>query len=138
MADHYGRYKVFLGTIALSVLGYAIMALSIYTQSLFGLFIGRIITGFCSGNIALAQAAVADLTDAKSIPQQSIWHFTRNRGTGIVAGPWIGGKLANPDWIFGSGAFIFAAVAALINFFMVLFFFAETWKPNKEHAGWVF
>ncbi len=131
LADHYGRYKVFLWTIGLSVFGYAIMAFGVFSQSLFWLFMGRIVTGFCSGNFALAQSATADLTDSKH-RSKAFGILLGVGGLGFVAGPWIGGKLANPDWIFGSGAFIFAAIAALINFFMVYFFFNETWKRKES------
>jgi MFS transporter, DHA1 family, tetracycline resistance protein len=133
LADHYGRYKIFLWTIAASVLGYMIMAMSVYKQSLGGLFIGRILTGFCSGNFALAQSATADLTDSEH-RSKAFGILLGVGGLGFVAGPWIGGKLANPDWLFGSGAFIFATIAALINFFMVLFFFIETWKRKADEA----
>lgn len=133
LADHYGRYKVFLGSIGLSFLGYVLMGFSIYGESLEWLFVGRIVTGFCSGNFSLAQAAVADLTDG-SHRTKAFGILMGVGGLGFVAGPWFGGKLANPDWLFGSGAFIFAAVAALINFLMVLFFFVETRKPNKGDA----
>jgi DHA1 family tetracycline resistance protein-like MFS transporter len=130
IADHFGRRKTFLGSIGLSVLGYAIMGLSIYWQSLTGLFIGRIVTGLCSGNYSLAQSATADLTDAAH-RSKAFGILLGVGGLGFVAGPWIGGKLANPDWLFGSGAFIFAVIASLINFFMVLFFFVET-RRTKE------
>lgn len=133
LADHYGRYKVFLGTIGLSIFGYAIMAMSIYMQSLSYLFVGRILTGFCSGNISLAQSATADLTDSKH-RSKAFGILLGIGGLGFVAGPWIGGKLANPQWLSGSGAFVFAAIAALINFLMVFFFFVETWQRKKEHA----
>lgn len=133
LADHYGRYKVFLWSIGSSVIGYAILAISIYLQSLSLLFLGRILTGFCSGNIGLAQSTTADLTD--------VHHRSRAFGIllgigslGFVGGPWIGGKLANPDWLHGSGAFIFAAIAAVVNFLVILFFFVETWEKKGEHA----
>ncbi len=131
LADHYGRYKTFLWTIAFSVVGYAIMALSVYKQSLSGLFIGRIITGLCSGNTALALSATADLTDEKH-RSKAFGVLQGVGGLGFVAGPWVGGKLANPAWASGSGAFIFAAAAALLNFFMVFFFYIETWKKSAE------
>lgn len=134
MADHYGRYKIFLATIGLSVFGYGLMALSVYAQSLLWLFIGRMVTGFCSGNFALAQSATADLTDTKH-RSSAFGLLIGVGGLGFVAGPWIGGKLANPNWLFGSGAFIFAAVAAIINFFMVYFFFEETWKRKGAHVS---
>lgn len=131
LADHLGRYKVFLGSIALSWIGYLLLAWSLYENSLLGLFIGRIVTGFCSGNISLAQSATADLTD--------IHHRSKAFGTllsvgglGFVLGPWIGGKLANPDWLSGSGAFLFAAAAALLNWIVVYFFYEDAWKKPSH------
>ncbi|MBI5274420.1 MAG: MFS transporter [Chlamydiales bacterium] len=131
LADHYGRYKIFLWSIALSIGGYSVMAIGVYKQSLELLFLGRMITGFCSGNVALAQSATADLTDEHN-RSKAFGVLVGVGGLGFVAGPWFGGKLANPNWLFGSGAFIFAAVCALINFFVVLFFFTET-ATYKKH-----
>lgn len=133
LADHYGRYRIFLATIALSFIGYILMAFSIYLQSIAWLIVGRFVTGFCSGNFALAQSATADLTDAKH-RSKAFGILIGVGGLGFVAGPWIGGKLANPHWLFGSGAFLFAAIAALINFLMVYFFFIETWKRKEAHV----
>ncbi|MBP7074588.1 MAG: MFS transporter [Rhabdochlamydiaceae bacterium] len=133
LADHYGRYRIFLVTIALSFFGYLLMAYSIYLQSIAWLVVGRMVTGFCSGNFALAQSATADLTDVKH-RGKAFGVLLGVGGLGFVAGPWIGGKLANPHWLFGSGAFLFAAIAALINFFMIYFFFGETWKRKQAHV----
>lgn len=133
LADHLGRYKVFLGSIALSVIGYCIMAMSIYLNSLAWLFVGRIVTGLCSGNFSLAQSATADLTDEQH-RSKAFGTLLSVGGLGFVIGPWIGGKLANPDWLSGSGAFIFAAIASLINLLVVFFFYVETWK-RKTHEN---
>jgi len=133
LADHYGRFKAFLGTIGLSIIGYVIMAISLYLQDLTLLFAGRIVTGFCSGNFALAQSATADLTD-ENHRSKAFGILIGVGGLGFVAGPWIGGKLANPDWLSGSGAFIFAAIAALVNLAAVFFFFEETWVREGKHA----
>jgi DHA1 family tetracycline resistance protein-like MFS transporter len=130
-ADHFGRYKVFLATIGVSVLGYLLMAASIFYQDLTWVFIGRIVTGFCSGNVGLAQSATADLTNAEN--RGKAFSILIGIGSlGFVVGPWFGGKLGNPDWLSGSGAFLFAAIAALVNFLMVLFFFNETFKRKEE------
>ncbi len=134
LADHYGRYRVFLATIGLAFFGYLLMALSIYWQSIPWLFVGRMVTGFCSGNFSLAQSATADLTDVKH-RGKAFGVLLGVGGLGFVVGPWIGGALANPEWLFGSGAFLFAAIAAFINFFMVYFFFVETWKRKETHAS---
>ncbi len=133
LADHYGRYKIFLGTIGLSIVGYAIMAFSVYGQSIGWLFLGRILTGFSSGNQGLAQSAVADLTDPKD-RGKAFGILMGVGGLGFVAGPWFGGELANPNWLYGSGAFIFAGIAAAINLLAVFFFFTESWKPKPAHA----
>src|SRR5581483_4123537 len=93
LADHYARYRVFLGRVALSFFGYLVMALGVYTQSLAWLIIGRMVTGFCSGNFALAQSATADLTDTKH-RSKAFGILLGVGGLGFVAGPWIGGKLA--------------------------------------------
>lgn len=137
LADHIGRYKVFLVTIALSIVGYLFMAMSIYMNSLTWLFIGRVITGFCSGNFSLAQSATADLTDEKH-RSKAFGTLLSVGGLGFVAGPWIGGKLANPDWLSGSGAFVFAAIAALINLLVVFFFYVDTWKKKEHHKNTTF
>ncbi len=133
LADYYGRYKVFLGSIALSVVGYGLMAAGVYLQSLSWMFLGRIITGFCSGNFSLAQSATADLVEPKE-RSRAFGILMGVGGLGFVAGPWFGGRLANPEWLFGSGAFIFAAIAALINLIMIFFFFTETFERKKGHS----
>lgn len=137
LADYYGRYKAFLGTIGLSIFGYAMMAVSLYLEDLTLLFVGRIVTGFCSGNFTLAQSATADLTDEKH-RSRAFGILLGVGGLGFIVGPWIGGKLANPDWLSGSGAFIFASIAAFINLLAVLFFFEETWTRDKKHTGGLF
>jgi len=132
LADVYGRYKLFLWTIGISIIGYGIMAYSIYEQSLIYLFIGRIVTGLSSGNLGLAQSAAADLTEPEH--RSKAFGILIGIGSlGFTVGPFIGGKLANPEWLFGSGAFIFAGIAALVNFLMVLFFFVEVWQRKEEH-----
>lgn len=133
LADHYGRYKIFLITITMSIFGYALMAISIYMQQLGWLFVGRIITGFCSGNFSLAQSATADLTTVHQ-RSKAFGILLGMGGLGFVAGPWVGGKLSNPEWLSGSGAFIFAAIAAVINLLIVFFFYTEVWQRKAEHA----
>lgn len=134
LADHIGRYKTFLLSIGLSVLGYAVMALSVWSESLAWMFVGRIVTGFCSGNFALAQAATADLTQPK-YRGKAFGILLGVGGLGFVAGPWFGGKLSNPQWLSWSGAFIFSTVIALINFFVVLFFYTESWKRKETEVS---
>jgi DHA1 family tetracycline resistance protein-like MFS transporter len=109
------------------------MAYSVYMQSLEWLFAGRVLTGLCSGNFALAQSATADLTDEHH-RSKAFGILLGVGGLGFVAGPWVGGKLANPHWLSGSGPFIFAAIAAFLNLLFVYFFYVETWKKHAQQA----
>lgn len=137
LADYYGRYKIFLFTIGITIVGYSIMAIGVYVESLAWLFVGRAVTGLCSGNATLASSATADLTDAQH-RSQALGILQGMGGLGFIAGPWIGGKLANQEWVHGSGPFIFSAIAAFLNFTVMLFFFKETWKRKPGQVGNLF
>ncbi len=137
LADHYGRYRVFLGTIGINTVGYAILVFGVYEQSLFWLFVGRTVTGFGSGNFPLAQSATADLTETEN--RSKAFGILMGTGSfGWVVGPWFGGRLANPDWLFGSGAFLFAGIASALNLVIIFFFFVETWTKKEGHAATLF
>lgn len=137
LADQFGRYKIFLLTIGVSIIGYAICALGVYLESLSWLFTGRLIAGFCSGNIGLAQSAVADVSTERG-RAHAFGILLGSGSLGFIIGPVIGGKLANPAWMHGASAFVFGAIAALINLLFVIFFFRETFKPKKEAASLAF
>lgn len=125
-ADKWGRKALFLGTIGTSVVGYACMALAIYWQSLWILVAGRIITGLSSGNISIAQSAVADITDRAN--RGKAFSLLMGIGSfGFIGGPFIGGQLGA---ISGTDAFLFAGGIALVNFIVILFFFHETWEQS--------
>ncbi len=134
-ADRWGRKALFLFTIGVSVLGYACMCLGVYQESLWILILGRVITGFSSGNISIAQSATADMTD----PENRGKAFSLLMGIGsfgFIGGPVIGGMLAS---ISGAASFLFAALAALLNFLIIWIFFHETWKKPSalhEHSYW--
>lgn len=84
--------------------------------------------GVTGGNIAVAQAAVADTTEAKDRVRVfgimgAIW------GIGFLLGPYIGGKLSNPElvsWFSSSTPFFFAAILSFINVASIYYFFRET------------
>lgn len=63
LSDRVGRRRVLLCSILGSSAGYVLFAMA---GSLHVLFIARIIDGFTGGNIATAQAAIADVTEPKN------------------------------------------------------------------------
>jgi DHA1 family tetracycline resistance protein-like MFS transporter len=119
LSDRFGRRPVLLVSLLGSAAGYVLLALA---GSMELLILSRVIDGISGGNIATAQAVIADITG----PEQ------RARGMGIVGaafglgfilGPAIGGVLASVGpWVPGAGA----AAASLVAFCLVWTVLPET------------
>lgn len=139
LSDHYGRKKVLSFCLAGTALGYILFALAILTRNIPLLFASRILDGITGGNISVAQAAIADV----STPQNRAKNFGLMGmafGVGFVVGPFLGGVLAEPNfvsWFNAATPFWFAAILATINAIAVLFFLPETNKHLKnEKLTW--
>ncbi|MGE3953808.1 MAG: MFS transporter [Parachlamydiales bacterium] len=130
-ADHIGRRKVFLITIALSVVGYGVLALSVMWDNLWLLLLGRLWTGSCSGNAAIAQSAVADIAYPEH-RAKAFGYLNGIGGVGFVVGPFLGGLLAEPEWLGGSIPFLFVGAVSILNLLIVYAFFSETYLPHAE------
>ncbi|SMC33818.1 MFS transporter [Janibacter indicus] len=70
-SDRWGRGPIVAASALGAALGYAVLFLA---DAMTGLFVGRIITGLCAGNIAAAQATISDVTT----PEE------RGRGMAVV------------------------------------------------------
>lgn len=100
LSDRFGRKPILLISIFGTAIGFVVLALS---NSLVMLFVARIIDGLTGGNINVAQAYIADVTD----------HAERGKamgligaafGLGFVIGPVTGGLLSGisysvPAWV---------------------------------------
>ncbi len=99
------------------------------------------------GNLSVAQAAVADVTE----PEKRTRNFGligAMFGLGFVLGPYIGGKLASPhvtllhigglkllttpSWFSAATPFWFAAILSVFNLLIVLTNFPETLKNAQK------
>jgi len=108
LSDRIGRRPVLLVSIIGTSLGFLLMG---FAQTLWLLFLARIIDGITGGNISTAQAYIADVTP----PEQ------RSRGMGLIGaafglgfifGPAIGGLMSR---ISLAAPFVFAAALAAAN-----------------------
>ncbi len=128
LADKYGRKRLLLLSLVGSLIGYLIFAIGIYQQSIYLLFLSRLIDGFSGGNITIVQAAIADISDDTS-KAKNFGLIGLAFGVGFVIGPFLGGKLSDPtlvSWFNYDTPFLFAAFLCLVNIGLVVRNFSET------------
>lgn len=134
LADSYGRKKILALSITGTMVGYLLFAIGLATKNIFLLFAARTLDGFTGGNISVAQAAIADVSDVKT-RARNFGFIGMAFGLGFILGPYIGGKLADPtvyDWFSAQTPFYFTALLSFINVFLILIFLPETLKIAKK------
>ena len=128
LADKYGRKKLLTLSLVGTVLGYIIFAVGIENGSLLLLFLGRIVDGFTGGNISIAQSAIADVSTEET-KSRNFGLIGMAFGLGFVIGPYIGGKLSDPEiisWFNYATPFYLSIILSSINVLLVIFNFPET------------
>jgi DHA1 family tetracycline resistance protein-like MFS transporter len=137
LSDRHGRRRVLATCLGGTAFGYALFAIGVLTKNLPLLFAGRILDGITGGNIAIANAAIADVTK----PEERAKSFGLTGaafGLGFIIGPFIGGRLSDPSlvsWFGPTTPFWFAACIAVVNLISVLLFFPETLKSDVAHRA---
>ncbi len=150
LSDRYGRKKILAISLAGTAVSYAVFAIGIIQRNIPLLFVSRAFDGITGGNMAVAQAAVADVT----VPERRTRNFGMMGaifGIGFVLGPYIGGKLSTggvtllhvgglkafttPSWFNAATPFWFAAVLCVINVALVLTILPETLKTFAKSAA---
>ncbi|MEO5646536.1 MAG: MFS transporter [Candidatus Paceibacterota bacterium] len=134
LSDHVGRKKVLAFSLGGTALSYVVFAIGIIFKNIPLLFASRALDGITGGNIAVAQAAIAD----ESEPQDRARNFGligAAFGIGFIIGPFLGGELSNPhlvSWFNATTPFWFAAGLSFLNMLSVIFFFNETLKEKTK------
>jgi DHA1 family tetracycline resistance protein-like MFS transporter len=126
LSDKYGRRPILFISILGSAVGYFVVG---YASTLFLVFAGRIISGITGGNIATAQAYIADVT-SKENRAKGMGLFGAAFGLGFILGPALAGILSK----YGIHVpFYFAAALSLINATALYFVLPESIKPGLTH-----
>ncbi|WP_299431050.1 TCR/Tet family MFS transporter [uncultured Meiothermus sp.] len=127
LSDRYGRRPVLLASSLGTALDYLIAAL---TQSIWILFLARVVAGALGASLSTANAYIADI----SKPNERARNFGligATFGMGFVLGPVVGGVLGNIDLRL---PFFFAAGLAFLNFLYGYFVLPESLRPeNRNH-----
>jgi DHA1 family tetracycline resistance protein-like MFS transporter len=127
LSDRVGRRPVLLISLTGSMVGFVMFALA---DSLALLFASRLLAGIAGGNIAAAQAVIADTTPPEG-RARGMGMIGAAFGLGFIAGPAIAGLLAPlsasaPGWG--------AATCSLAALVMTALFLPET-RPQGEAPG---
>ncbi|NDV61827.1 MFS transporter [Puniceicoccales bacterium CK1056] len=133
LSDHHGRRKILLITTTGTAVAYALW---IFSGSFWVLVISRVLGGIMAGNLAVATASVADLTDS-SKRSKGMALIGVAFGLGFILGPALGGLGSlvdlgvNPQSTaaFGLTPFSFPA---LLAFLMALFNIVWVWRAFPE------
>lgn len=129
LSDRIGRRPALAGTFLGAMICYLVLA---FSDSLLTLFIARAFSGAMAGNVGIAMAAMADLTD-ESNRGRAMGLLGAVFGLGFAFGPLIGGYLSS----LGGTADIMipgllASGLSLLACFMACFFMPETRQDKKE------
>ena len=119
LSDRYGRKKILIISQIGSVIGYLLLATA---NSLPLLFLSRIIDGITGGNISIAQAYMADITDKKT-RAKGMGLLGAAFGLGFMLGPATGGYLSRFGFAIPA---LVAAIIGTITTLMTVFFLKET------------
>lgn len=125
LSDRYGRRPILI----VSILGTAVSFLILgWANTLWMLFIGRLLDGLTGGNFTVAQSYIADVTTARD-RARGLGLTGAAFGLGFIIGPAAGGLLST----FGQSvpAFVAAGIA-LANAVQVFFFLPESLTPERK------
>lgn len=125
LSDRFGRRPILLVSVFGTFLGFLLLG---FANTLFLLFVSRIIDGLTGGNLSVAQAYITDVTDAKS-RSQGLGMIGAAFGIGFTIGPVAGGLLS--QWGYAVPAFV-AAGLSLINLALIFFWLPESLTPEKR------
>jgi MFS transporter, DHA1 family, tetracycline resistance protein len=126
LSDRYGRRPILIFSLLGSAIGYYLTGLA-HTIPL--LLMARFIDGATGGNIAIAQACLADVTSKES-RSKAMALIGVGFGLGFVLGPWLGGELAHR--FSPSTPFYAVGVLSLLNALLVWRFLPETLPAEKR------
>lgn len=144
LSDRLGRRPVLAFSIFGTAVGYAIFAIGISTANIPLLFLGRAIDGATGGNLAVAQAAIGDISTNEN-RAKNFGMLGAAFGLGFVIGPYVGGRLSGPNksfyglfdtpsWFGATTPFWFAAILSSINCVLILTLLPETLREKMRNG----
>ena len=142
LSDRHGRRPVLAMSIFGTAIGYFMFAVGIVTSNIPLLFASRALDGLTGGNLAVANAAIGDISTNEN-RAKNFGALGAAFGIGFVVGPYLGGKLSTPHvsfyglfhtpgWFGATTPFWFAGILSLVNCALILTTLPETLAQKVE------
>jgi DHA1 family tetracycline resistance protein-like MFS transporter len=128
LSDRYGRRPILLVSICGTALGYVLLGVA---DALWLLFAARVVDGLTGGNISVARAYIADITDEKN-RAKGLGMLGAAFGLGFVIGPAVGGWLSSGER-YALPAFAAAGLAGL-NLLLAYAWLPESLDDQRRKA----
>lgn len=136
LSDRYGRKNILFLSVFGTFLGYILMIIGIASQNLTLIIISRIIDGFTGGNISVANSAISDIS-SKEEKVKNFGILGAIFGISFILGPFLGGKLSDPEVLYFFNyetPFIVSAVLSFINLVLIGTIFKDTLANRIERT----
>lgn len=127
LSDRIGRRPILIMSIASSAIGWFVFASA---NSLWVLFLGRIIDGAAAGNFPIAQSYLVDIAKNDKERTSNLGIIGAVWGIGFIIGPAIGAFLSTFSAV---APFLFVGFLATLNFFGAILLLPETNKNQNKN-----
>jgi DHA1 family tetracycline resistance protein-like MFS transporter len=133
LSDRVGRRPVLMASMAGAALAYLWLA---FASRLWMVFVARAFAGACAGNIAAAQAYIADVTPPEG-RARGMGMIGAAFGLGFIVGPVLGGVIAGNDLATADLATpgLVAAGLSFAAFLGVIVFLPESLAPGRAFSS---
>jgi MFS family permease len=133
VSDAYGRKKLLLFGVGSLAVSQALFGFGVGIASVALLFVARALAGIAAGNLGIAQASIADVTEPKD-RAKNFGLIGAAVGLGMILGPLLSGWLVqashNPAFPF----FMAGALGILNALFLALFLPETNTQPKATHT----
>jgi len=129
LSDKIGRRPVLIASLASTAFGWVVFSMA---NSLWLLFLGRIIDGAAAGNIPIAQSYLVDIAKNEKERTENLGMIGAIVGIGFIIGPAIGGLLSG---IGPNAPFWFVTILSVINTVICYFYLPEVHTKRENHQG---
>lgn len=135
LSDYYGRKYLLMLTLMGTFFGFVLSGVAIEINSVYLLFLSRLIAGLCAGNVSIAQASLIDISTEKT-KAKNIGFGQMAMGSAYIVGPILGAILSDtttvPWFNFATPFWAFSLLLTMLIIVTALFYQETLTESKKE------